>query len=117
MHRVLTEEPPEKYIEKTYTDTNPVLKQLRQGGKLRGYCFFERIPGFCVWVLVLVTHRDYDLYPPGKFSEHAKGFVDDLRSLNTEEEAEQYVKERAFTPKMWGTWMEAHGMENPHTDE
>lgn len=91
-----------------------MLKQLRQGGKLRGYCFFEQIPGFYVWVLVLVTDHDYSSYPPEAFSDHAKGFVTALRKMNSEKEAKEYVRKRAFTPKMWGDWMESNGMENPH---
>lgn len=50
----------------------------------------------------MVTDHDYDSYPPEAFSDHAKGFVTDLREIDTEAEAESYVRERAFTPKMWG---------------
>lgn len=39
VYRALTEVPNSKYVEKTYTATNPVLYQIRQGGTLRGYCF------------------------------------------------------------------------------
>lgn len=114
VYRVLTETPPDKYVEKAFAGTEPVLKQLRQGGKLRGYCFLEHVPGFHVLVLVLVTDHDYGSYPPDAFSDHAKGFVEDLRALDTPEAAERYVQERAFTPRMWGRWMADHGMENPH---
>lgn len=92
----------------------PPIKQLRQGGKLRGYCYFEQIPGFHVLVLVAVTDHNYKATPPQKLTDHAQGFLDTLRDLDTEEKAQNYVTQRAFTPKMWGQWMEDHGMGNPH---
>jgi hypothetical protein len=114
MYRALTEVPPDKYIEKAFANTKPILKQVRQGGTLRGYCFFEHVPGFNVLVLVHVTAHDYDSYPPEAFSDHAKGFVEDLRGLETHDEARRYVQERGFTPKMWAQWMADHGMGDPH---
>lgn len=92
----------------------PPIKQLRQGGKLRGYCYFEQIPGFHVLVLFAVTDHDYKATPPQKITDHAQGFVDTLREIGTEQKARNYVTQRAFTPKMWGQWMEDHGMANPH---
>jgi len=114
VYRALAEDPPDKYIEKQYRNTVPPIKQLRQGGKLRGYCYFERIPGFHVLVLVAVTDHDYAGTPPQKFTKHAQGFLDQLRGIDTEAEAKTYVTERGFTPKMWGQWMADHEMTNPH---
>ncbi|WP_135826914.1 hypothetical protein [Halorussus ruber] len=63
-----------------------------------------------------MTDHDYSSYPPEAFSDHARGFVATLRNFETETEAENYVRKRAFTPKMWGNWMESNGMGNPHED-
>ena len=114
VYRALAEDPPDKYIEKQYRNAVPPIKQLRQGGKLRGYCYLEEIPGFHVLVLVAVTDHDYTAAPPGKITDHAQGFLDQLREIDTEDAALEYVTERAYTPKMWGQWMEDHGMTNPH---
>jgi len=53
-------------------------------------------------VLILTETAERNLLKD--FKRHHQWRVD------TEQRAQNYVTQRAFTPKMWGQWMDDHGM-------